>query len=74
MARTIFVTPDDTSAAPAAFVVYLPDDLYLIAAFWGAYHTLLRPDNWQEVGTLSAQDAADLFAAARVLTIPLTEA
>lgn len=74
MARTLYVTPDDTNPALTGFVVYLPDDLFLIAAFWGAYYTLSEASNWQEVGTLTPAEAAELFQDAADLTHPLTEA
>lgn len=74
MARTLYVTPDDASPALTGFVVYLPDDVFLIAAFWGAYYTLATAENWQEVGTLTPTEAAELFADASDLTHPLTEA
>lgn len=74
MVRTLYVTPDDTSPANTGFVVYLPNDVYLIAAFWGAFYTLTNPENWQEVGDMTAIEAALAFAAAAEATHPLTGA
>ena len=69
---TRYVTPDDTSPAKAGFCVSLPDDEFLLAAFRGALEHLANPDNWQEVGTMTPEQAAQHFADAIEATYPLT--
>lgn len=73
MARTLFVTPDDINPALVGFVVFLPDDVYLLSAFMAQMYELANAENWQQVGTLSAEDAAQLFADGIAASLPLSE-
>ena len=71
---TLYVTPDTTTPTLVGVVLHLPDDVFLRAAFLGAVETLARAENWQQVGTMTPEDAARLFEEAIALSWPLVDA
>lgn len=52
-----WLTPDDDPSF-TTWVVFLPDGVDWIACFIGAFMSLCEPDNWQEFGTITPEEAA----------------
>jgi len=48
----------DGDGVTRSVVVVIPDDDAFHEALWGAVLELTRPENWQQSGTLTAQEAA----------------
>lgn len=54
-----YITPDTTPDATICRVLLIPNDLRWLAAVQGALDELTKSYNWEQVGGISAQDAAD---------------
>jgi len=62
--RRAWLTPD--SPAPETTrcrTISIPDDLLLIGAVTGALLPLTQAENWEEFGSMSSQEAADIMSA-----------
>lgn len=56
-----FLTGNESSPPLVVWAVFLPDDDAMIAAFWGAIEVLAEPESWQEFGTQTAEQAAQVW-------------
>lgn len=70
MTRRAWLTPDDAPGA-VAYAVFVPDNPEMRAALRGALLLLEMPDNWQKLGDLSPEDAAEAWRAANVVTFDM---
>lgn len=62
--RRGYLTPDlPTPASKQCWRFRIPDDPTLIANFFGAVLELAAPYNWEKFGTMTPQQAADIFQA-----------
>lgn len=65
-----WLTPDDAEIDLVCYQVYLPDDDQMRACFYGAFLLLCEAQNWEQGGTMSVEDAAQLFEECWWLTVP----
>lgn len=59
-----FLTPDTPLPTLAGVTIQLPDSEYLHAVFWGHFLELSDPENWEENGSATPEEIAELFALA----------
>jgi len=52
-----WLTPDDDPALVSR-VVFIPNSIEWEAAFWGAFLELTLVENWEEYGSVTAEEAA----------------
>lgn len=65
-----WLTPDTPLPSLVAYRVYLPDNDALRAAFYGAFLLLTVARNWEQFGTATPDQIAELFSEAWLLTVP----
>lgn len=65
-----WLTPDDDTISTVAYKVYLPDDDTLRACFYGAFLLLCEASNWEQFGTMTPEQASELFNDAWIETMP----
>jgi microcystin-dependent protein len=66
-----WLTPGEAPPNPVAYRVFLPPGEGYIAAFAGAFLSLVEVENWEEHGDQAVETVADAFAACFDLSIPL---
>jgi hypothetical protein len=65
VSRRAWLTPDaPTSETERCRRISVPDDLLLVAAVTGALLPLTQADNWEESGSMTADEAADIMSTA----------
>lgn len=57
-----WITPDEASDQTRLIEIRVPDDAYLYGCFIGAVYLLTLPQNWEEIGSITAEEAAALFS------------
>lgn len=65
-----WLTPDGPLPGLVAYKVFLPDNDQLRAAFFGAFLDLCIIGNWEQFGTLTPVEVAELFIDAWLDTVP----
>jgi len=56
-----YITPDNVPNTKFCVRFFVPDDIYILAAFKGAILELTSPENWEQVGTKTPDEMAALF-------------
>lgn len=57
-----WITPDEASEDTRLIEIRVPDDMHLYACLIGAILLLRDASNWQQIGTLTPDQCANLFA------------
>lgn len=56
-----WITPDEASSNTRLIEITVPDDMYLYSCLLGAVYLLTLPQNWEELGTITPEQAAAFF-------------
>lgn len=73
MSARAWLTPDDEPGSLVCHRVFMPEGMEYEAALKGALLLLAEVHNWEKVGTVEPQDAADAFWAAFLATVDTWE-
>lgn len=68
-----WLTPDTPITGVARYVLYVPDDDTMRSALRGALLLLEQAGNWEQLGDMTPEEAAELWTEANMQTFEMEE-